>query len=76
MPPASLSRKSPLLAAEAHAEGFVQVREARRSELVEDYVELIADLIADGFLMLNAGRLIATDQGRPVLDGVLKALLT
>jgi len=31
-----------------HAEGFVQVREARRSELVEDYVELIADLIADG----------------------------
>lgn len=36
----------------------------------------VADLIADGFLMLNAGRLIATDKGRPVLDGVLKALLT
>lgn len=27
------------------AEGFQAVREARRSELVEDYVELIADLI-------------------------------
>ncbi len=28
--------------------GFRQVREARRLELVEDYVELIADLIGDG----------------------------
>ncbi|GAW41981.1 Oxygen-independent coproporphyrinogen-III oxidase 1 [Brevundimonas sp. SH203] len=36
----------------------------------------VADLIADGFLMLRQGRLIATDRGRPVLDGVLKALLT
>ncbi|WP_312599441.1 radical SAM family heme chaperone HemW [Brevundimonas sp.] len=36
----------------------------------------VADLIADGFLTLRQGRLIATDQGRPVLDGVLKALLT
>ncbi|MDQ1154679.1 radical SAM family heme chaperone HemW [Brevundimonas sp. SORGH_AS_0993] len=34
------------------------------------------DLIADGFLHLTAGRLIATAKGRPVLDGVLKALLT
>ncbi|WEK41117.1 MAG: radical SAM family heme chaperone HemW [Candidatus Brevundimonas colombiensis] len=36
----------------------------------------VADLIADGFLTLRHGRLIATDRGRPVLDGVLKALLT
>ena len=36
----------------------------------------VADLIADGFLMLKAERLIATERGRPVLDGVLKALLT
>lgn len=36
----------------------------------------VADLIADGFLMLRAERLIATERGRPVLDGVLKALLT
>lgn len=35
-----------------------------------------ADLIADGFLTVTAGRLIATPRGRPVLDGVLKALLT
>ena len=36
----------------------------------------VADLIGDGFLMLKAERLIATERGRPVLDGVLKALLT
>jgi len=35
-----------------------------------------ADLIADGFLALADGRLAATARGRPVLDGVLKALLT
>nr|WP_264051361.1 manganese-binding transcriptional regulator MntR [Methylobacterium sp. FF17] len=31
-----------------HVESFRQAREARRLELVEDYVELIADLIGDG----------------------------
>ncbi|WP_288407557.1 manganese-binding transcriptional regulator MntR, partial [uncultured Pseudomonas sp.] len=30
-----------------HVEGFQQVREARRLELIEDYVELISDLIRD-----------------------------
>jgi len=34
--------------AEAHSEGFRQTREARRAALVEDYLELIADLIEDG----------------------------
>lgn len=33
---------------EDQAMGFRQVREARRNELVEDYVELIADLIDSG----------------------------
>ena len=32
-------------------------------------------LIDDGFLELGAGRVMATPTGRPVLDGVLKALL-
>jgi DtxR family manganese transport transcriptional regulator len=41
-------RQQPLPDAEAHSEGFRQSREARRSSLVEDYVELIADLIEDG----------------------------
>ncbi|MSP03247.1 MAG: manganese-binding transcriptional regulator MntR [Acetobacteraceae bacterium] len=33
---------------EAQSEGFRQTRAARRNALQEDYVELIADLIADG----------------------------
>src|SRR3546814_17831571 len=38
----------PLIDADLHAESFRQVREAHRVELVEDYVELISDLIRDG----------------------------
>ncbi|HBF30219.1 manganese-binding transcriptional regulator MntR [Rhizobium sp.] len=41
-------RTAPLPDADDHSEGFKQVREARRTALVEDYVELIADLIAEG----------------------------
>src|SRR3546814_7291878 len=41
-------RPSGLVAEADHVEGFRQAREARRTELVEDYVELIADLIDDG----------------------------
>ena len=40
--------EAPLIDPESHVESFRQAREARRSELVEDYVELIADLIGDG----------------------------
>lgn len=36
----------------------------------------LADLVTEGFLRLREGRVIATAQGRPVLDGVLRALLT
>lgn len=46
--PSATRSKSALPAPQLHVDGFAQVREARRSELVEDYVELIADLIIDG----------------------------
>jgi len=36
----------------------------------------LADLIADGFLTLAEGHVAATATGRPVLDAVLRALLT
>src|SRR5471030_2948066 len=36
-----------LLNAREHAEGFLQVRQAHRSELMDDYVELISDLIQE-----------------------------
>lgn len=38
----------PLVAVDRQVRSFRQAREARRLELVEDYVELIADLIRDG----------------------------
>ncbi|MBY0613356.1 MAG: manganese-binding transcriptional regulator MntR [Beijerinckiaceae bacterium] len=41
-------RDEPLLDADTHSEGFRHTREARRGALIEDYVELIADLIDDG----------------------------
>lgn len=36
----------------------------------------VAELTADGFLTVAAGRVVTTAQGRPILDAVLKALLT
>ncbi|MDX1000829.1 manganese-binding transcriptional regulator MntR [Sinorhizobium medicae] len=40
--------ESSLVAPDTQMESFKQARHNRRSELVEDYVELIADLLADG----------------------------
>jgi DtxR family manganese transport transcriptional regulator len=39
---------APLVDTKTQVESFRQAREARRLELIEDYIELIADLIADG----------------------------
>ena len=36
----------------------------------------MADLLADGFLAVEGDRVVATETGRPLLDSVLKALLT
>ncbi len=41
-------REAQLPDADTHSEGFRRTREARRNALLEDYVELIADLIKDG----------------------------
>jgi DtxR family transcriptional regulator, manganese transport regulator len=47
---ARVARKpgAPLPDPDIQSEGFRQAREARRTALVEDYVELIADLLAEG----------------------------
>ena len=42
------SVKTVLTKTQHHVENFRQARQARRAELAEDYVELIADLLADG----------------------------
>lgn len=36
----------------------------------------LADLISDGFVALSDGRVAATAKGRPILDALLRALLT
>ncbi|MCD9004803.1 manganese-binding transcriptional regulator MntR [Luteimonas sp. XNQY3] len=46
VPPAAATEASGLLDASVQVESFRQVREAHRLELIEDYVELISDLIA------------------------------
>ncbi len=38
--------------------------------------ERVADLVAEDFLVVANGRVVATAKGRPILDSVLKALLT
>lgn len=43
-----VGREAALPEPDVHSEGFRRTREARRDALVEDYVELIADLIEDG----------------------------
>lgn len=43
----SQTRVTQLLNVEQHVEGFRQVREAHRRELIDDYVELISDLILE-----------------------------
>lgn len=45
---ATVADKAVLVDANTHVESFRQTRTNRRNELVEDYVELIDDLIADG----------------------------
>jgi len=47
-PKGKVAREAPLIDADAHSAGFRQSRAARRGALIEDYVELIADLIEDG----------------------------
>ena len=47
-PAATKPRRDAETAPAHRAEAFQQARDARRSELVEDYVELIGDLIREG----------------------------
>src|SRR5665213_702831 len=47
-PGKKIRRDEPLPDAGTHSKGFRQMRAARRGALVEDYIELVADLIEDG----------------------------
>ncbi|KJP84573.1 manganese-binding transcriptional regulator MntR [Enterobacter roggenkampii] len=43
----TIKKTTQLVNVEEHVEGFRQVREAHRRELIDDYVELISDLIRE-----------------------------
>lgn len=67
--------QSPVDAAEERVLlGLRTVEGVRAIDLPE--TDALADLVADGFLARQGDRIAATAKGRPVLDGVLKALLT
>ncbi len=60
--------------AEIHSKGFRQTRAARRSSLVEDYVELIADLIADGGEARQVDIAARLDVAQPTVAKMLQRL--
>lgn len=64
-----------LVDAGLHAESFRQVREAHRLELIEDYVELISDLIADGGEARQVDIAARLGVAQPTVAKVLKRLV-
>jgi len=65
---------TPLAPAEIQALSFRQVRNAHRSELTEDYVELISDLIADGGEARQVDIAARLGVAQPTVARVLKRL--
>ena len=61
-------------AVEDQATSFRQVREARRMDLVEDYVELIADLIDDGGEARPVDIAARLGVAKPTVNKMLKKL--
>lgn len=59
-----------------HMEGFQQVREAHRQELIEDYVELISDLIRDGGEARQVDIAARIGVAQPTVAKMLKRLAT
>ncbi|MDO9416026.1 manganese-binding transcriptional regulator MntR [Pararhizobium sp.] len=73
-PSKPIPRNLPLPDADTHSEGFRRTRESRRSALVEDYVELIADLIEDGGEARQVDIAARLDVAQPTVAKMLKRL--
>ncbi|SCX31522.1 Manganese transport regulator [Agrobacterium sp. DSM 25558] len=69
-------RENSLLDADVHSEGFKQAREARRGALVEDYIELIADLIEDGHEARQVDIAARLGVAQPTVAKMLARLVT
>jgi len=71
----SKSDTAPLTPTEIQVENFRQTRNAHRSELTEDYVELISDLIADGGEARQVDIAARLGVAQPTVARVLKRLV-
>ena len=65
-----------LVNVEEHVEGFRQVREAHRRELIDDYVELISDLIRAVGDARQVDRAARLGVSQPTVAKMLKRLAT
>ena len=65
-----------LVNVEEHVEGFRQVREAHRRELIDDYVELISDLIREVGEARQVDMAARLGVSQPTVAKMLKRLAT
>ncbi|MCT4710888.1 manganese-binding transcriptional regulator MntR [Enterobacteriaceae bacterium H11S18] len=65
-----------LLNVEEHVEGFRQVREAHRRELIDDYIELISDLIREVGEVRQVDMAARLGVSQPTVAKMLKRLAT
>ena len=63
-----------LVNVEEHVEGFRQVREAHRRELIDDYVELLSDLILEVGEARQVARAARLGGAQPTVAKMLKRL--
>ena len=68
--------QGPLKEIEEHVEGFRQVREAHRRELIDDYVELISDLIREFGEARQVDMAARLGVSQPTVAKMLKRLST
>lgn len=69
-------KKVTLVNVEEHVEGFRQVREAHRRELIDDYVELISDLIGEVGEARQVDMAARLGVSQPTVAKMLKRLAT
>lgn len=69
-------KKMALVNVEEHVEGFRQVREAHRRELIDDYVELISDLIREVGEARQVDMAARLGVSQPTVAKMLKRLAT
>lgn len=73
---ANSKKVTQLVNVEEHVEGFRQVREAHRRELIDDYVELISDLIREVGEARQVDMAARLGVSQPTVAKMLKRLAT